>query len=196
MSLVNRQDHQSLVIVNGRSFTPFIAPEEIAGGVERVAASLRARYADAEPLMICVLKGATMFFADLLRSLDFPVQIDFVRASSYGDGMTSSGTLTFTAEPGTEIAGRNVIVVEDIIDTGRTVAALREYFAARHAASVEVAALLYKPEAHCAGETPEYVAFEIANRFVVGYGLDYAERGRNLPGIYVLAEEEQLTTDN
>lgn len=177
------------VVVNGRYFVPFMSPIEIAHGVEVVAAGLRSRYAESAPLLVCVLKGATLFFADLLRALEFPVTIDFVQVSSYGGGMASSGTLTFTAEPGTEIAGRNVIVVEDIVDTGRTVAALREYFLERQAASVEVAALLYKPEAHCAGAKPEYVAFEIANRFVVGYGLDYAEQGRNLSGIYVLEDD-------
>lgn len=178
------------IVVNGNLFVPFISPEEIGEGVARVAESLHGRYKGTMPLVICVLKGATLFFADLLRSLDFPVTIDFVRASSYGDEMKSSGTLSFTAEPGTEITGRNVIVVEDIIDTGRTVAALRQYFVERHAASVEVAALLYKPEAHSAGEKPEHVAFEIPDRFVVGYGLDYAEQGRNLPGIYVLAGDQ------
>lgn len=183
------------VVLHDRLFVPYITPQEIARGVEEVAARIRDRRSESAPLLICVLKGATLFFADLLRSLDFPVTIDFVRASSYGNGMVSGETLTFTAEPGTEIAGRNVIVVEDIIDTGRTVTALREYFAARHAQTVEVAALLYKPAAHHTGEKPEYVAFEIADRFVVGYGLDYAEQGRNLSGIYVLAEEGEAQVE-
>lgn len=103
--------------------------------------------------------------------------------------MVSSDSLTFTAEPGTEIAGRNVIVVEDIIDTGRTASVLRRYFHRKGAASVKVAALLYKPEAADSNEQPDYVGFEIPNRFVVGYGLDYGEEGRNLAGIYVLDED-------
>lgn len=186
MSVLNSAEQ---IVVNERTFVPLISPEEIAGGVSDVAERIDKQYHQQFPLCICVLKGATFFFVDLLRKLDFPVSVDFVRASSYGDEMTSSGTLSFTAEPGTEIKGRNVIVVEDIIDTGRTAAELRQYFKNRGAASVEVAALLYKPDADAVGQVPEYVGFEIPDRFVVGYGLDYAEQGRNLPGIYVLAEE-------
>lgn len=187
---MNASNLEDGIVLNDRRFVPFISQEEIAAGVESVAGEIRSRHRESAPLLVCVLKGATLFFADLVRRLDFPVTIDFVRVSSYGDGMASSGKLTFTAEPGTELTGRNVIVVEDIIDTGRTVSSLRAYFKERGAACVEVATLLHKPEADCSNESPEYVAFEIPNRFVVGYGLDYAEHGRNLPGIYVLAEEE------
>lgn len=186
MSVLNPAEQ---IVVNGRAFVPFLAAEEIADAVGKVAAQIDEQYRGNYPLCVCVMKGAMFFFTDLVRKLDFPVQVDFVRASSYGDAMTSSGTLSFTAEPGTEITGRNVIVVEDIIDTGRTARALREYFIGRGAETVEVASLLYKPEADTLGQTPEYVGFEIPDRFVVGYGLDYAEEGRNLPGIFVLADD-------
>lgn len=186
MSVLNPAEQ---IVVNGRAFIPFLAAGEVAEAVQRVAAQIDERYRGKYPLCICVMKGAMFFFTDLVRMLDFPVQVDFVRASSYGAEMTSSGTLSFTAEPGTEITGRNVIVVEDIIDTGRTALALRNYFSERGAESVEVASLLYKPEADTLGQVPEYVGFEIADRFVVGYGLDYAEEGRNLPGIFVLADD-------
>jgi len=177
-------------VVNGRIFVPFLTSEEIADGVANVADAIRERHRETNPLCIGVLKGAVIFFADLVRKLEFPLTTDFLRIASYGDGMVSGGTLSFTAEPGTEIGDRNVIVVEDIVDTGRTMAALRRYLADRGAASVEVAALLYKPEADEIGRPPEYVAFEIPNRFIVGYGLDYAEEGRNLPGLYAIARDE------
>ncbi|MCB0713642.1 MAG: hypoxanthine phosphoribosyltransferase [Ignavibacteriae bacterium] len=180
------------ILLKGKRFVLSFSLSEIENAVDRIASRLDRDFepeeGEASPLLVCVLKGATPFFSDLIRRLCQPVQLDFVRASSYGGEMVSSGSLTFTAEPGTEIRGRNVIVVEDIIDTGRTASALRRYFHQKGAASVTVAALLYKPEAGDLSEKPDYVGFEIPDRFVVGYGLDYAEEGRNLAGIYVLDE--------
>ncbi|MCE2503057.1 MAG: hypoxanthine phosphoribosyltransferase [Chlorobi bacterium] len=184
------------VVVKGKRFVPFIPAEEIEQAVQSIGATLSQELDDQKnglpSLFVCVLKGATLFCADLLRSLRGPIHLEFVLASSYRDGIVSSGSLTFTAPSGTEIKGRNVIVVEDIIDTGTTVTALRDYFAEHAAASVKVAALLYKPDANRNGERPEYFGFEIPNRFVIGYGLDYAEEGRNLAGIYVLDEREEM----
>ena len=177
------------IVLKGKRFVPLLSREEVERAVEEIASALERVFVNEEgsdpPLFVCVLKGGTLFFADLIRRLRFPVHLDFVRASSYGEEMVSSGSLTFTAEPGTEIRGRNVIIVEDIIDTGRTATALRRYFHRKGAASVQVAALLYKPEAGGEGEEPEYSGFRIPDRFVVGYGLDYGEEGRNLAGIYV-----------
>lgn len=189
------EERHDAIRVHDRTFVPFLSSEEILQGVDRVAEAIRARHSETNPLCICVLKGAVFFYTDLLRRLDFPLEADFVRVSSYGSGMRSGGTLTFTAEPGTEVAGRNVIVVEDIVDTGRTIAELRRYLSVRGATTVEVASLLYKPEADEIGSPPEFTAFEIPNRFVVGYGLDYAEEGRNLPGLFVLAPSEHAGND-
>ena len=180
-----------------------ITPEEIATQVRRIAGEIdrksRERGEGREPLLLlCVLKGATIFCADLLRALEEPAFLDFLGVSSYGDRMTSGGSLTFTAHPGTEIRGRDVIVVEDIVDSGRTQRGIRDYLQQKGAASVEVASLLYKPTAAEKGESPsgipEYQGFEIDDRFVVGYGLDYAERGRRFPAIYVLADDDSETT--
>jgi hypoxanthine phosphoribosyltransferase len=174
--------------IAGLRFVPMISREAIAAEVARVAESIGERYAAANPIVICVLSGAAIFHADLVRKLPFPLELDYVRVSSYNGSLASSGTIIFTAECSTRPDGRNVILVEDIVDTGRTVHRLREYFTERGAASVAVASLLYKREADLFAHAPEFVAFEIPNRFVIGYGLDYTGQGRNLPGVYVLDE--------
>ena len=176
------------VVVGGLRFVPMLEPAEIAGGIEGVAARIVREYEGRMPLMVCVLNGAAIFHADLIRMMPIPLEVDYLRAASYHGGMTSSGTIIFTAECSTRIDGRHVIIVEDIVDTGRTVERLREYFIEQGAASVAAAALLYKREAGITGREPEFVAFEIPNRFVVGFGLDYMGEGRNLPGVYLLEE--------
>jgi hypoxanthine phosphoribosyltransferase len=177
------------VVVGGLPFRPMIGPERIREGIDRMATQLTADYAVAEPVMVCVLNGAAIFHADLVRQLRFPLALDYIRVSSYRGEIESSREVTFSAAPGTQTAGRNVIIVEDIVDTGRTVARLRDYFHEQGADSVAVVTLLYKRDAHHMGPPPDYVVFEIPNRFVVGYGLDYRELGRNLPGIFVLDEQ-------
>jgi hypoxanthine phosphoribosyltransferase len=165
-----------------------ISADELASGIARVASQLTTQYAGLRPVVMCVLNGAALFHADLIRQLPFPLEVDYMRIASYHGGRTSTGTLIFTAEPGTQIRGRNVIVVEDIVDSGRTVESIREFCLNAGAETVEVAALLYKREAHQFGAPPEYVAFEIPDRFVIGFGLDYRNEGRNLPAVYVLDE--------
>ncbi|MDB5035886.1 MAG: Hypoxanthine-guanine phosphoribosyltransferase [Chlorobi bacterium] len=174
------------VMIDGLRFVPMIGSGEISRGIAAVAGALVERYRDRNPLMICVLNGAAIFHADLIRLMPIALEVDYVRVSSYDGGLSSSGTIIFTASASTQLTGRNVIVVEDIVDTGRTVDWLRGYFMERGAASVEVASLLYKREAHMMGNPPEYAAFEIPNRFVVGFGLDYRQQGRNLPAVYLL----------
>lgn len=176
------------VTIGDLRFLPMISAEEIRNGIARLASELVERYRNGSqpPLLVCVLNGAAIFHADLIRMMAIPLEVDYLRVSSYGGGRESSGTIIFTAESGTQPEGRNVIVVEDIVDTGRTVERLREYFSQKGAASVEVASLLYKPEADLLRHPPEYVVFEIPNCFVVGYGLDYRQQGRNLPALYML----------
>jgi hypoxanthine phosphoribosyltransferase len=154
-----------------------------------VAARITEEYERSVPLMVCVLNGAAIFHADLIRMMPIPLEVDYIRVASYHGTMASSGTIIFTAECSTRIEGRRVIIVEDIVDTGRTVQRLREYFIERGAASVAAAALLYKREADIMGREPEFLAFAIPNRFVVGFGLDYGGEGRNLPAIYMLEDE-------
>ncbi len=176
------------VVIGGLEFVPFISRERIARGVARLGAQLSDLYRDRHPVVVAVLNGAGIFHADLIRAMPIPLAVDYVRVSSYHGKRFSSGQLSFSAEPGTLVEARNVIIVEDIVDTGRTVEALRGYFRRNGAASVEVVSLLYKRGASAEGTPPEYVGFEIPDRFVVGYGLDYLHEGRNLPDIHVLAE--------
>ena len=183
--------------VHRKEFEPLLSAREIAREVERIAGEIERDLppeGTPPPLFLCVLKGSLVFCADLMRRMRRPITLDVVGISSYGDRMTSGESLTFTAHPGTEIHGRNVIVVEDIVDSGQTVAALRRYLAEAGAASVRVASLLHKPTERNRGTAPEYVGFDIEDRFVIGYGLDYGEEGRELPDIWVLCSES-LTTE-
>lgn len=176
----------SLVHIGEHRFRRMIDYEVIGGRISELGAELAAAYAGRLPLLVGVLNGAAPFHSDLARAMEIPLTVDYLRVSSYGNGMSSLGTLDFTAECSTLIAGRNVIIVEDIVDTGRTIRRLREYFAEQGAASVAVATLLYKQEADIVGIRPEYVGFAIPDRFVVGFGLDYKQEGRNLRHLYVL----------
>ncbi len=183
----------SAIVIGDLRFVPMIGQQEIADAVERVAEAIAGQFAGANPLLVCVLAGAALFHADLIRRLPFPLEVDFIRVSSYNGGLASGGEINFLTQPGTQSAGRNVILVEDIVDTGRTSQRLRGYYREAGAASVHVAALLYKPDADLIGERPEFAGFEIPDRFVVGYGLDYQQQGRNLPSVYVLAGDTPAT---
>jgi len=162
-------------------------PEDVAGIVARLAAEVDADYADRDLLLVGVLKGAAPFMTDLARSLHRHVQLDWMAVSSYGAGTHSSGVVRILKDLDADISGRDVLIAEDIIDSGLTLSWLKENLEKRGAASVEICALLRKPEALKVQVDARYVGADIPNRFVVGYGLDYAERYRNLRGIAVLA---------
>ncbi|PVV84865.1 hypoxanthine phosphoribosyltransferase [Dehalogenimonas alkenigignens] len=173
--------------------------EDIAAVVRALAARIAADYAGKDLLVIGVLKGAVIFLADLIRELTIPVEIDFIGLSSYGDGVTSCGEVEVTAFPAAPIEGRHVLVVEDIVDTGLCLDALLKFLAARSPASVRVCALMVKPARHRVGVEIAYAGFAIPDKFVVGYGLDFAQRYRHLPQIYTLEEapvEGQLASDD
>jgi hypoxanthine phosphoribosyltransferase len=140
-------------------------------------------------LLVGVLKGAVFFMADLMRQLDIPCEVDFMAISSYGAGIDSSGVVRILKDLDVSIEDRNVLVVEDIVDSGLTLSYLLRNLEARRPASLEVCALLTKPERRENEVVCRYVGFEIPNRFVIGYGLDFAERYRNLPYIGVLRDE-------
>jgi hypoxanthine phosphoribosyltransferase len=146
-------------------------------------------YAGRDLLLVGVLKGAVFFMADLMRELTVPCEIDFMAISSYGAATDSSGVVRILKDLDINIAGRHVLVVEDIIDSGLTLSYLMRSLRARKPASLEVCALLTKPERREIEVEVRYVGFEIPNRFVIGYGLDFAERYRNLPYVGVLAPE-------
>lgn len=152
-----------------------------------MAAELDAKYAGRDVLLVGVLKGAVMFMADLSRAMQIPVTMDWMAVSSYGSGTQSSGVVRILKDLDADVLGRHVLIVEDIIDSGLTLSWLVGNLKARGAASVEIAALLRKPAAAKVEVEVLSVGFDIPNEFVVGYGLDYAERYRTLKGVAILA---------
>jgi len=163
-----------------------LSPDEIAAGVARLAGEIRVDYRDTVPLLICVLNASFMFTADLARALDMPLEIDFIGAASYDSGTTSSGAPRITRDLKTEVAGRHVILIEAVVDTGITLTALTAHLAKRNPATVKVCALVNKQSGRKRDVAVDYAAFTLGSEFVVGYGLDYEGHYRNLPGIYLL----------
>ncbi|MFI5932454.1 hypoxanthine phosphoribosyltransferase [Actinoplanes sp. NPDC051494] len=171
-----------------------ISEEQIREKTEELAKQVAADYADAEGgvLLVCVLKGAVMFMADFARALGRTgpsIEMEFMAVSSYGSGTTSSGVVRILKDLDSDIAGRHVVIVEDIVDSGLTLSWLMRYLQSRAPESVEVVALFRKPEAIKVPVPTKYVGFDIPSEFVVGYGLDFAERYRELPYVGVLKPE-------
>jgi hypoxanthine phosphoribosyltransferase len=173
-----------------------ISPERLRARVTELAARIDADYAGRELLLVGVLKGAVMVMADLARAMRSQVQMDWMAVSSYGSGTRSSGVVRILKDLDTDITGRHVLVVEDIIDSGLTLSWLVGNLRSRGPASVEVCVMLRKPAAAQMDVTVRYVGFDIADEFVIGYGLDYAERFRNLPFIGTLAPHVYGATGN
>lgn len=166
-------------------FEPLISTEDIQTRIKQIAAELNAAYKDKTPIFVGVLNGCFMFMADLVRHIDVPCETAFTKLSSYHGGTTSSRKISHDVELMVDITNRHVIVVEDIVDTGNTLDYLIDKLKQRNPASITVVALLLKPDAvEFSVEELHHVAFHIPNEFVVGYGLDYMELGRNLDGIY------------
>lgn len=163
-----------------------LSPTQIQDGIARIARAIEADFPNTTPLLIGVLKGAVMVMADLSRELRIPVEMDWMAVSSYGHSTQSSGVVRIVKDLDISLEGRDVVIVEDIVDSGLTLAWLLENFASRQASSLKVATLLRKPEAMKVDVPIDYLGFDIANDFVVGFGLDYAERYRNLRGVGVL----------
>jgi hypoxanthine phosphoribosyltransferase len=163
-----------------------IEPEALQHRVAELGEEISADYAGRDLLLVGVLKGAVFFMADLMRHLTIPCEIDFMAISSYGDSTDSSGVVRILKDLDINIEGRHVLVVEDIIDSGLTLSYLIRNLEAREPSSLEICALLTKPERREIDVPVRYVGFEIPNRFVIGYGLDYSELYRNLPYVGVL----------
>lgn len=163
---------------------------EIEATVQRLAAEISADYRDKEPLVIGILKGSFVFLADLVRKLDFPLEIDFIRLSSYGSGEETSGKVKVVQGLRKEIRSRHVLVVEDIIDTGVTVAFLMDYLKKKKPASLRLCALTNKPSRRRVPVKIDYIGRDIPDKFIVGYGLDCDEKYRNLPDICYLEDDK------
>lgn len=166
-----------------------VSPEQIQQKVVELAAEIDKHYKGSNVLCVGVLKGAVMFMADLLREMGEPVEMDWMAVSSYGSGTTSSGVVRILKDLDTDVQGRDVLIVEDIVDSGLTLSWLTANLKARGAKSVEVVSLLRKPDAIQVEIDVRWVGFDIPNEFVVGYGLDYAEHYRSLKGVGILNPE-------
>lgn len=166
-----------------------LTEEQIAEKVKELGITLTEEYKDKNPLVICVLRGAVVFMADIIRHMNIRCEMDFMAVSSYGAGTESSGSVKILKDLDTSVQNRHVLIVEDIMDSGLTLSKLVELMKHREAASVKVVTLLNKPERRKVDISPDYSGFTIPDEFVVGYGLDYAEAYRNLPYIGILKPE-------
>jgi hypoxanthine phosphoribosyltransferase len=165
-----------------------VQPDDLKQKVRDLGAQISIDYGERDLLLVCVLKGAVFFLADLMRHIDIPCEVDFMAVSSYGSETDSSGVVRILKDLDRPIAGRDVLIVEDIVDSGLTLQYLMRNLGARDPASLEVCALLTKPDRRKVELPTRYVGFEIPDKFAIGYGLDHAERYRNLPYVAALTE--------
>ena len=176
-----------IITVKDKSFKPYISAEELQSSVEKLAAQINHDYKGNTPLFIGVLNGSFMFFGDLLKSINLECTVSFVKLTSY-EGVSTTGVVNELIGLNEDISGRDIILIEDIVDTGNTLVKLYEILEEKNPKSIKIATLLYKPEAYNKSHIIDYVGKEIPNAFVLGYGLDYDGLGRNLSSIYVLNE--------
>jgi hypoxanthine phosphoribosyltransferase len=161
---------------------------EIESAIKRLALEITRDYREKNPLLLCILKGSFMFMADLVRELDFPLEVEFIRLSSYGSGQRTSGRVEVVPGLRLPVLGRHVLVIEDIVDTGITIAFLMDYLKKKKPASLKLCALTDKPSRRRVPVAIDYKGFAVPDKFLVGYGLDYNEKYRNLPDICYLEE--------
>ena len=166
-----------------------ISEEKVDARIGELAEQLNQEYAGKELHLVIILKGSIFFACELAKRITIPVTMDFMSVSSYGDGMVSAGNITVKKELDEDIEGKNVLLVEDIVDSGNTLFHLKKLLSARNPKSLKIITLLDKPDRRTADIETDYCGFEIEDKFVVGYGLDYAQRHRNLPYIGVVVEE-------
>ncbi|WP_457624035.1 hypoxanthine phosphoribosyltransferase [Persephonella sp.] len=174
--------------IRGRKATVLIPEDQIKHKVKQLASQISQDYRDKELLVVGILKGSFIFMADLVRELQVKTYIDFMQVSSYHTSMESSGEVIFVKDIGSDIKGKDVLIVDDIIDTGRTLKALVEALSQRQPRSLKTCVLLDKKERREVDYDADYVGFEIPDRFVIGYGLDWAEEGRTLKDIYAVED--------
>ena len=168
----------------------FFTKEQIAEAVKKLGQRITEDYAGKAPVMVCILKGASLFFADLIREIDLPLTIDFMVVSSYGgSNTTTSGLVKIIKDLDGDLSGKDVLIVEDILDTGVTLSKLVPMLKMRNPNSVKICTILDKPSRRKADIAPDYEGFQVPDEFVVGYGLDYDEKYRNLPYVGVLKPE-------
>jgi hypoxanthine phosphoribosyltransferase len=166
-----------------------VSKRKIAAAVKRLAAEIRQDYLDKNPILVGILKGSYIFIADLSRRLDIPLEVDFVRLSSYGSGTQSSGSIKMVHDLTSNIQNRHILVVEDVVDTGLTTTFLMDYLKQKTPASLKLCALADKPSRRKIDIHIDYLGFTLPDKFIVGYGPDWNEKYRNLPDICYLTEK-------
>jgi hypoxanthine phosphoribosyltransferase len=180
---------EAMITVKNKTFIPYIQRDQIELEVERIGRELMVSYSDSSPYFLGVLNGSFMFFSDLMKHFSSPCEIGFVKAASY-DGMETTGVVKFHEAGQLSLKGRDVVIVEDIIDTGNTLIGLLDFLKKYEPKSVSICTLLFKAEAYKHSHPIDYVCFKVENKFLLGYGLDFDGYGRNLPEVYILNESE------
>lgn len=186
MSEINNLSEQ--IFINNHLFIPYIREEEIRTRIKEIADQISSDYNGKTPVFIGVLNGSFIFMSDLIKDVTVDCEIDFFKLSSYGDEKISSGKVTLLKELNCDVNGRDIIIVEDIVDTGLSIKFIEELFAKHKPNSMKVCTLLVKPESLRYKPKIDYIGFTIPSKFVIGYGLDYAQKYRNLKDIYILSE--------
>ena len=179
---------EKTIEIRGERFRLFLDEAAIQARVAEIGAAISRTYQEQVPILIGVLNGSFMFIADLMRAIDIPCEIDFWKLSSYGAEKVSSGRVHELKKIDADLDGRHIIIVEDIVDTGLSMQYILDRMGEHNPASIKVATLLHKYEATRISVQLDYVGFRIPNLFVIGYGLDYGQQGRNMPEIYILDE--------
>lgn len=177
------------LIIGTDEFVPLLTEEQIQNRIKELAEQISSEYKSSVPVFIGVLNGSFLFMSDLIRYLTINCEIDFFKLSSYGDAKISSGNVTLLKELNCEVNDRDIIIVEDIVDTGLSIKYIEELFAEKRPNSMKVVSLLVKPGSLKYNVKIDYIGFKIPDKFVIGYGLDFAQKYRNLRGIYVLNEK-------
>ena len=180
-----------MIQLHDKYFEPYISVDEIEKAVQRVAQEIANDFKDETPIFVCVLNGAFMFASDLLKNYQHPCEISFVKLSSY-HGLSSTGIVETLLDVSDNVKGRSVIIIEDIIDTGRTVKELISMFSNINVKRFKIATMFYKPDVYSGEYNIDYVGVKVPNKFIVGYGLDYNELGRNLPEVYKIKENKMI----
>jgi len=177
------------ILIGKEEFIPLFTEEQIQNRIKELAFQISSEYKSRTPIFIGVLNGSFLFMSDLIRHITINCEIDFFKLSSYGDAKISSGNVTMLKELNCEVNDRDIIIVEDIVDTGLSIKYIEELFAEKKPNSMKVISLLLKPDSLKYNVKIDYIGFKIPDKFVIGYGLDYAQKYRNLRGIYVLNEQ-------
>jgi len=177
------------LLIGTDEFVPLLTEEQIQNRIKELAEQISSEYKSSVPVFIGVLNGSFLFMSDLIRYLTINCEIDFFKLSSYGDAKISSGNVTLLKELNCEVNDRDIVIVEDIVDTGLSIKYIEELFAEKRPNSMKVVSLLVKPGSLKYDVKIDYIGFKIPNKFVIGYGLDFAQKYRNLRGIYILNEK-------